>query len=622
MPTDTESTESRGLPYDVLFEDASQDYTTPLPTPNDIESGEIIPDREWGANVVKIQQRFIMKFGRDVRPIEANNMLYVAKHTTKPLRQLKHPEYFGTIHGGPPNIHLFMQDDITGPLKSEREFVDAIIRSYAIELGPRGAQKVRKSIMVLDNGSLVIIDWEYASWSPVYCEYFVAMFCRLAWTHDWHETTMDPDTEKARGEEPNPEQPKPSADFPDGGLKAWSVVVGAFFGLFVSFGWTNCVGLFQGYYEANQLRDLSPSNVSWIPALSMFMMFITGPFVGRAFDNFGPHYLLFTGTLLHVFGLMMASISSEYYQFILSQAICSPLGAAMVLYPSFSCVTTWFRQKRALALGITASGSSLGGTILPIVVNRLIPRIGFGWTLRVCAFLLFGLLVVTNLTVRSRIAPQPKEAGIVAYLRPFTSLSFVLTSLAGFFYSMGMFIPITFMVTYGEHVGLSNNMAGYLVSIFNASSNSGIGRILPGYIADKVGSFNVSIAAATLSTIFMLALWLPGHSHESAIAFAALFGFSSGTYTAISPALVAHISNLEEIGTRSGTMYAFMSVAALTGSPIGGALISSADGSYWKLQLFAGCMLGAGTALYVAARLYIIHVYTEKTLSMAITTGA
>ncbi|SCO84218.1 uncharacterized protein FRV6_08345 [Fusarium oxysporum] len=88
MPTDMESTESRGLPYDVLFEDASQDYTTPLPTPNDIESREIIPDREWGANVVKIQQRFIMKFGRDVRPIEANNMLYVAKHTTKPVTRV------------------------------------------------------------------------------------------------------------------------------------------------------------------------------------------------------------------------------------------------------------------------------------------------------------------------------------------------------------------------------------------------------------------------------------------------------------------------------------------------------------------------------------------------------
>ncbi|KAF5717288.1 monocarboxylate transporter [Fusarium globosum] len=272
---------------------------------------------------------------------------------------------------------------------------------------------------------------------------------------------MDPDIEQAKVEQPNPEQPKPGTEFPDGGLKAWSVVLGSFCGLFV--------GVFQAYYEANQLQDLSPSTVSWIPALSMFMMFITAPLVGRAFDIFGPRYLLLAGTLLHVFGLMMASISSQYYQFILSQAVCSPLGAAMVLYPSFSCVTTWFRQKRALALGITSSGSSLGGTILPIIVNRLIPRIGFGWTMRVCAFILFGLLLVTNLTVRSRVAPQPKEAGIMAYLRPFTSLSFVLTSLAGFFYSMGMFIPITFMVTYGAHVGLSNNMAGYLVSIYNAS---------------------------------------------------------------------------------------------------------------------------------------------------------
>jgi hypothetical protein len=36
------------------------------------------------------------------------------------------------------------------------------------------------------------------------------------------------------------EKNKDSEPFPDGGLNAWLVVLGAFFGLFVSFGWTNC----------------------------------------------------------------------------------------------------------------------------------------------------------------------------------------------------------------------------------------------------------------------------------------------------------------------------------------------------------------------------------------------
>lgn len=36
------------------------------------------------------------------------------------------------------------------------------------------------------------------------------------------------------------------------------------------------------------------------------------------------------GTLLHVFGLMMASISTEYYQILLSQGVCSAIGVAAV----------------------------------------------------------------------------------------------------------------------------------------------------------------------------------------------------------------------------------------------------------------------------------------------------
>jgi MFS family permease len=134
---------------------------------------------------------------------------------------------------------------------------------------------------------------------------------------------------------------------------------------------------------------------------------------------------------------------------------------------------------------------------------------------------------------------------------------------------------------------------------------SAVGRILSGYIADKIGNFNVSIFAACLSTIVTLGLWLPGHSSATAIAYFALFGFSSGTYTALTPALVAQITDIRDIGTRSGSIYAFVSVAGLTGSPIGGALITAAGGSYWKLQAFTGVMLGAGTLFFVACKLHL-----------------
>ena len=55
--------------------------------------------------------------------------------------------------------------------------------------------------------------------------------------------------------------------FPDGGGKAWLTVAGAAACLFVSFGWVNCVGVFQDYYQTHQLKQYSPSDISWIPSL-------------------------------------------------------------------------------------------------------------------------------------------------------------------------------------------------------------------------------------------------------------------------------------------------------------------------------------------------------------------
>src|SRR5271155_77914 len=106
------------------------------------------------------------------------------------------------------------------------------------------------------------------------------------------------------------------------------------------------IGVFQEYYQTHQLSNYSPSTVAWIPSLEICLMFLGGSWVGRLYDNYGPRYIMLIGSFLHVFGLMMASISTKYYQFLLAQGVCSALGASMVFYPAFSATITWFFHRR------------------------------------------------------------------------------------------------------------------------------------------------------------------------------------------------------------------------------------------------------------------------------------
>ena len=114
--------------------------------------------------------------------------------------------------------------------------------------------------------------------------------------------------------------------------------------------------------------------------MQIFFMSALGPVFGQLFDRYGPKYLLLTGPFLQVFGLMMASISTKYYQFLLSQGVCSALGVAAVFLSAIGCVSGWFNKKRGLAFGIMATGSSIGGIIFPILLNTLIDSVGYGFS--------------------------------------------------------------------------------------------------------------------------------------------------------------------------------------------------------------------------------------------------
>lgn len=390
------------------------------------------------------------------------------------------------------------------------------------------------------------------------------------------------------------------ADFPDGGLDAWLCVLGGFCALFCTFGLVNCVGVFLSYYLQGPLNGHGESAVAWITSMQIFVQTGTTAIWGRMFDSYGPRYLLIGGTIVYIFGLMMTSLSSEYYQFFLAQAVVAAAGSGAIFNAAMSSVVTWFFKKRGAALGIVASGSSLGGVCLPIMMNHLIPRIGFPWTIRIIGFMFLGLCGIASLTVKSRLPPRAKPFNIDDYIRPFKDIPMLLTMIASFLFFWGMFLPFSYITLQAESAGMDPSLAQYLLPILNAVSI--FGRIGPGFIADKVGRYNSMICITLLSGVITLGLWIPGTSTGALIAYGIIFGFSSGGFISLAPACIAQISDIREIGVRTGTAFGVQAFGALTGSPIGGALVRSMNGSYLGLQLFCGIVMTASVFFFMAAR--------------------
>ncbi|KAK9371160.1 monocarboxylate permease-like protein [Lipomyces kononenkoae] len=360
----------------------------------------------------------------------------------------------------------------------------------------------------------------------------------------------------------------PLLEPPEGGTKAYLSLLGGSLGLFISFGWANCIGLFQAEYESNQLSNYSSSAVSWITSTEFFFMLFMSPLSGYLFDSYGPRLPIFIGGLMHVFGLMMTSLSSQYYQFMLSQSVCSGIGTSLIFMPAMTSPMTYFKKRRALAGGLTVAGSSLGGVVFPLMVNHLLPKIHFAWTMRICSFLILGLWAISVLTISSTLPHGRRPFKFVNYLRPFREPNFAILLGFCFFLYWGLFVTFNYLVF--------------------------LGRTVPNAIADKYGRFNVLIVMLLFTGILTLALWLPGRSNAAIIVFATLFGISSGSCIGLSPPLLITIYPPKEIGFRMGAALMIGSIGALTSPPIAGAIAGVSGGS--------GASFIISTAFLVLAR--------------------
>ena len=119
-------------------------------------------------------------------------------------------------------------------------------------------------------------------------------------------------------------------------------------------------GVFQTFYVETLLKDEGASTISWVGSIQGFLLVFVGIITGPLFDYGYLRALLVAGTFLVVFGTMATSLCTEYWQVVLSQGVVVGLGCGCLFVPSVAILPSYFSTRKALALGIGASGSSLG----------------------------------------------------------------------------------------------------------------------------------------------------------------------------------------------------------------------------------------------------------------------
>ncbi|THH06902.1 hypothetical protein EW146_g9475, partial [Bondarzewia mesenterica] len=345
-------------------------------------------------------------------------------------------------------------------------------------------------------------------------------------------------------------------------------------------------------YLRHQLRrsaGLDPPN--------FFFLIAMGLPAGKLLDMGYFRQVTLAGSILYVFSLFMVSIAhpARYYQIFLSQGLGMGIGSGLLYVPAMAVQAHHWKDRRALAMGIVITGSSVGGIIFPIMLNQLFQSsAGFKWGVRASAFVVLSLLVPANILMSAN--PPPGERPKPNMRQILTDVPYMLSTLGVFCMNWGAYFPYFYLQLFAILHGVDSVVAFYTVMII-LSAASIPGRVLLNVFADRLGAFNALIPSCFACGALLLALF-GIKSVASTMIFAILYGFASGAFLSLlSPTIATLSKDTSEIGYRysvrsltvvftliiciagllpeyaSGWLFFVTSFGALTGTPIDGALL-------------------------------------------------
>ena len=231
------------------------------------------------------------------------------------------------------------------------------------------------------------------------------------------------------------------------GFRPWLCLFGCFLLMFNSWGLVNAYGTFQSYYLQHLIPNANQLQLNLVGSTQSFVVLLLSFVVGRVLDAGHARQLVAYGGLLITLGMFLLSATGgqgrgqgRYGLIWLTQGFIVGLGMScffvsssqseFVLPPSAlrldandrMVAATYFVKRKAIAIGIVASGASIGrheticlrvyhfthmpslaGLIYPMMIKFLITQVGYNDAVRYVA----TLVGVTSLAAFLLAVPNP-----------------------------------------------------------------------------------------------------------------------------------------------------------------------------------------------------------------------
>jgi len=206
-----------------------------------------------------------------------------------------------------------------------------------------------------------------------------------------------------------------------------------------------------------------------------------------------------------------------------------------------------------LAIGICACGSATGGLIFPAMVQQLIPKVGYAWTMRVLGFVVLACLTICNILARPRL--PPRRTGPILELAAFTELPYTLFAIGMFLIFWGVYFAFYYLSSFG--VAIIHIPQTESINLFLVLNGVGIiGRTVPAYVAGHyTGPMNMLLLVTIASVICAYAM-IGVTSRGGLYAWAAVYGIVGNAVQGMFPPVLSSLTtDMKKAGVRMGMVF-------------------------------------------------------------------